>query len=73
VATTSAPAASANPCDHLDSKVFDVTDIDARTDIDDAEKTRLKAEQDERRRILYECFLRGMKELQEQQQPQPQP
>jgi hypothetical protein len=59
------PAASVNPCDHLDPKVFDVEDIGSRTDISDAEKDRLRQEQAARRKVLFECFERAMKEKDE--------
>ena len=65
------PASTENPCDKLEPQVFDVTDIDARTDLSDAQKEQAKREQAERRRVLFECFERAMKEKEQLEQPSP--
>ena len=65
------PTRVENPCDKLEPQAFDVTDIDARTDLSDAQKEQAKRERDERRRILFECFQRAMKEKEELEQRSP--
>ncbi|HZO14540.1 MAG TPA: hypothetical protein VFB62_14805 [Polyangiaceae bacterium] len=68
---TAPESTAGNPCDKLDPQVFDVADIDARTDLSEAQKEQAKRDQAERRRILFECFQRAMKEKEELEQKAP--
>jgi hypothetical protein len=64
VETAPAPSAvaSGNPCDQLSPHAFDVDDIDARSDLTEAQKEQLRLERDARRKVLFECFNRAMQE-----------